>query len=37
MRINYDSEVDALCIRLLEGEYQCRTRSVITLHNYVYG
>ncbi len=25
MRITYDSEVDALHIRLLEGEYQCRT------------
>jgi len=25
MRIRYDSEVDALYIRLLEGEYQCRT------------
>jgi uncharacterized protein YuzE len=25
MRISYDSEVDALYIRLLEGEYQCRT------------
>jgi uncharacterized protein YuzE len=25
MRITYDSEVDALYIRLLEGEYQCRT------------
>ena len=25
MRITYDPEVDALYIRLLEGEYQCRT------------
>lgn len=25
MRISYDSEVDALYIRLLEGSYQCRT------------
>jgi uncharacterized protein YuzE len=25
MRISYDSEVDALYIRLLEGDYQCRT------------
>jgi len=25
MRISYDSEVDALYIRLLDGEYQCRT------------
>ena len=25
MRISYDAEVDALYIRLLEGEYQCRT------------
>jgi uncharacterized protein YuzE len=25
MRISYDSEVDALYIRLLEGAYQCRT------------
>lgn len=25
MRIRYDGEVDALYIRLLEGEYQCRT------------
>ena len=25
MRISYDSEVDALYIRLLEGQYQCRT------------
>jgi uncharacterized protein YuzE len=25
MRITYDSEVDALYIRLLEGPYQCRT------------
>ena len=25
MRISYDSEVDALYIRLLQGEYQCRT------------
>jgi uncharacterized protein YuzE len=25
VRISYDSEVDALYIRLLEGEYQCRT------------
>ncbi len=25
MRISYDSEVDALYIRLLEGECQCRT------------
>jgi uncharacterized protein YuzE len=25
MRISYDSEVDALYIRLLEGEYECRT------------
>ena len=24
MRITYDKEADALCIRLLEGEYQCR-------------
>ena len=26
MRITYDPEVDALYIRLLEGEHQCRTR-----------
>jgi len=25
MRIRYDPEVDALYIRLLEGEHQCRT------------
>jgi uncharacterized protein YuzE len=25
MRISYDSETDALCIRLLEGSYQCHT------------
>ncbi len=25
MRISYDSDVDALYIRLLEGEHQCRT------------
>ena len=25
IRVNFDSEVDALCIRLLEGAYQCRT------------
>jgi len=25
MRITYDREVDALYIRLLEGEHQCRT------------
>jgi uncharacterized protein YuzE len=25
MRISYDSEVDALYIRLVEGEHQCRT------------
>ena len=25
MKITYDSEVDALYIRLLEGEYECRT------------
>ncbi|PYV21061.1 MAG: hypothetical protein DMG24_20740 [Acidobacteria bacterium] len=25
MRISYDSGVDALYIRLLDGEYQCRT------------
>jgi uncharacterized protein YuzE len=25
MRITYDPEVDALYIRLLEGEYECRT------------
>jgi uncharacterized protein YuzE len=25
MRISYDREVDALYIRLLEGDYQCRT------------
>jgi uncharacterized protein YuzE len=25
IRISYDGEVDALYIRLLEGEYQCRT------------
>jgi uncharacterized protein YuzE len=25
MRISYDPEVDALYIRLLEGDYQCRT------------
>jgi uncharacterized protein YuzE len=25
MRISYDGEVDALYIRLLEGEYECRT------------
>ena len=25
MKISYDAEVDALYIRLLEGEHQCRT------------
>lgn len=25
MRISYDAEVDALYIRLVEGEYECRT------------
>ncbi len=25
MRISYDAEVDAVYIRLLEGDYQCRT------------
>jgi len=25
MKISYDSEVDALYIKLVEGEYQCRT------------
>jgi len=25
MKISYDAEVDALYIRLLDGEYQCRT------------
>lgn len=25
MKISYDSEVDALYIRLIEGEYECRT------------
>jgi len=25
MRITYDSEVDALYIRLIEGDYECRT------------
>ena len=25
MKISYDKEVDALYIRLLEGEFQCRT------------
>ena len=25
MKISYDPEVDALCIRLIEGEYECRT------------
>lgn len=25
MRISYDSEVDALYIRLIEGEFECRT------------
>ena len=25
MKIKYDSEVDALYIRLIEGEHQCRT------------
>jgi uncharacterized protein YuzE len=25
MRISYDAEVDALYIRLMEGEHQCRT------------
>lgn len=25
MKISYDSETDALYIRLLEGEYECRT------------
>ena len=25
MKISYDKEVDALYIKLLEGEYQCRT------------
>jgi len=25
MKISYDSEIDALYIRLVEGEHQCRT------------
>ena len=25
MRISYDPEIDALYIRLMEGEYECRT------------
>ncbi|HHT9144835.1 MAG: DUF2283 domain-containing protein [Candidatus Brocadiaceae bacterium] len=25
MKISYDPEVDALYIRLIEGEYECRT------------
>jgi uncharacterized protein YuzE len=25
MRITYDPEIDALYIRLIEGEYECRT------------
>ena len=25
MKISYDSEVDALYIRLIEGEHECRT------------
>lgn len=25
MKISYDSDVDALYIKLVEGEYQCRT------------
>ena len=25
MKISYDSEVDSLYIRLLEGDYECRT------------
>jgi uncharacterized protein YuzE len=25
MKLSYDPEVDALYIRLIEGEYQCRT------------
>ena len=25
MKITYDSEIDAIYIRLIEGEYQCRT------------
>jgi uncharacterized protein YuzE len=25
MRISYDSKVDALYIRLIDGEYECRT------------
>ena len=25
MRISYDAEADAVYIRLIEGEYQCRT------------
>ncbi len=25
MKISYDAEVDALYIRLLEGDYECRT------------
>ena len=25
MKISYDSEIDALYIRLLEGKHQCRT------------
>lgn len=25
MKISYDPEIDALYIRLIEGEYQCRT------------
>ena len=25
MKISYDSEIDALYIRLLEGNFQCRT------------
>ena len=25
MKIGYDSEMDALCIRLIEGKHECRT------------
>jgi len=25
MKISYDSEIDALYIRLIEGQYECRT------------
>jgi uncharacterized protein YuzE len=25
MKISYDPEIDALCIRLIEGKHECRT------------